>query len=120
MLIIGVLYVLLGFWCLLRPSIAAPGVGIAVDNARAMSEFITLYGGFEIGIGVAMIICSRNVQWYDGALVFCLIFSAILVLARVYSLFVAGPTSTTMILAAIELIIALVFAWLFWRVQKSL
>ena len=109
MFIIGVVYTFLGFWCLFRPRLAASGLGMTLDNPKSLSEFITVYGAFEIGIGIAMIICSRNPLWAQGALVFCTIFSVILAAGRLYSFIQAQPDNFTLGLAAIELLIAAVF-----------
>ena len=117
MLYIGVLYTIVGFWCLLRPRLASSGLGMNVENPKALSEFITVYGAFEIGIGVAMVICARNPQWVPGAIAFCTIFSVILVVGRLYSFTQASPDTFTLSLTALEVAIAIVFIYLLVRQQ---
>ena len=54
----GLIYLGLGLWCLAAPEIAAGGVDYLLQSDTARAEFITIYGGLDIGIGLAMLWCG--------------------------------------------------------------
>ena len=108
----GVLYLLSGLWCLFQSQQAAAGVGYQFTSSFGESEFIVVYGGLQLGLGLAMVICARLPLLVMGALVFSLIFSAVLTLFRLGTFFFYGASGLWVLLFLVELsiVIALFFA----------
>lgn len=114
LLVVGTLYVLLGIWCTLRPTSTARAVGFDLIGGGGLSEFVTVYGGLEVGLGAAMIVTAIVPELRAGGLVFALVLSAMLPLFRAPTLFALSVPTTTWILAAVEIALAaaLLVAWL--------
>ncbi|MCA8951121.1 MAG: hypothetical protein KDE27_16565 [Planctomycetes bacterium] len=51
--VVGVVYLALGIWCTIAPRSTAAGVGFELRGGAGMSEFVTVYGGLEVGLGLA-------------------------------------------------------------------
>ncbi|MEM1354407.1 MAG: hypothetical protein AAGC44_14865 [Planctomycetota bacterium] len=54
----GVLYVLLGLWCAALPDKTSSAVGFALPTPGGKSEFITVYGGLEVSMGLFFLFCA--------------------------------------------------------------
>ena len=114
LLVIGVVYVLLGIWCTLRPRVTSEAVGFQLSGDGGMSEFVTVYGGLEVGLGLAMIVPALSPALRPGGLVFALVLSAALPCFRIPTLLALSVPRTTWVLAGVEIVIAaaLLVAWL--------
>ncbi len=113
LIVIGAIYVVLGIWCTVTPRAAAKAVGFELPGPGGMSEFITVYGGIEVGLGLAMILTALDPQLRRGGLAFALVFSAMLPLFRLPTVIVLPvPRSCYWLLAVeITLAVALLIAW---------
>ena len=111
---IGVIYALLGIWCTIQARTAAAAVGFELRHDGGLSEFVTVYGGLEVGMGAAMILTSLDPDLRAGGLVFALVVSAALPLFRLPTLLALRVPAGTRVLFAIELALAvlLLIAWL--------
>jgi hypothetical protein len=114
LLTIGVVYVLLGVWCTLRPSVTSEAVGFRLVGDGGKSEFVTVYGGLEVGLGLAMIVTAVVPELRPGGLVFALVLSAALPCFRIPTLLTLSVPRTTWILAGVEVVFValLLLAWL--------
>lgn len=114
LLVIGTIYVLLGAWCTIAPRTTAGAVGFRLEGAAGMSEFITVYGGLEVGLGLAMILTGWHPELRRGGLVFALVLSAALPLFRLPTTIVLDVPRATYVLLAIEIVLAaaLLVTWL--------
>lgn len=52
----GTLYLILAGWCALNPVEAARTVGLQMVPGSGQSEFLTVYGGLEAGLGVMLLL----------------------------------------------------------------
>jgi hypothetical protein len=114
LLAFGVLYFVLGVWCFSSPQETARKIGFDLVGGAGRSEFMTVYGGLEIALGVFLLICGMNAGLHHAGLLFALISSACLMLARVATLVVVeGVSRTTWLFFATEVVMTLVAALAF-------
>ncbi|MDY6830167.1 MAG: DUF4345 family protein [Pseudomonadota bacterium] len=118
----GLIYLGLGFWCLAAPEIAAGGIDYLLQSDTARAEFITIYGGLDLGVGLAMLWCGWIPRLRLGALVFSAIFSLCIALTRSATLLAYSTSSLLVQLAVVEWLAAIALGihalWL-WRNEPS-
>jgi hypothetical protein len=85
--VIGLLYLGLGVWCLLAPDRAASAVGLSFADASGRSEFLVVYGGLEIGLGLFLVRSSRSAEFERAGLLLLFISSFCLALTRLVTVF---------------------------------
>ena len=118
--LVGGLYVLLGLYCSLLPGRASKAVGFQLNPGSGQSEFLTVYGGLEVGMGLVFLWPLLRPGETEFALRACLIIHACLVLFRSLGFAVfRNFESTTYSLAIGEWIIFLGSAFLWWRMTKA-
>lgn len=76
------LYLVLGVWCTLLPDKTAEAIGFAFAKPGARSEYITVYGGLEFGLGVFFLACALQPAWREAGLLLGLCMYAGLVIWR--------------------------------------
>ena len=116
--IAGVLYAGLGIWCTLAPKSTSRKVGFSLEGDSGMSEFITVYGGLEVGLALIFLLPLYSPEATRYSLLSCLLVHACLVIFRAGSLLLHrdfGPF--TLKLAAGEWIIFLA-ALAIWFFRK--
>jgi hypothetical protein len=117
--IVGGAYLLLAAWCAARPEQTAASVGYDLASGSGRSEYFTVYGGLQIGLGLLFLWPLIRPESTPTVLTACLIVHAAIVVFRSlsFALF-ADIRSTTFILAGVEwaiLIASAVVAWLSTR-----
>lgn len=114
--IVGSAYVLLAGWCAFMPERTSKAVGFTLQPGQGQSEFLTVYGGLEFALGVIFLWPAYRPEETAFPLFVCLVLHGSLVLFRTASFMIyADFPSTTYMLAAIEWVIFLGAAFLFWR-----
>ena len=114
--VVGVTYVGLAAWCSVVPEKTSKVVGFALQPGSGQSEFLTVYGGLELGLGLVFLWpLYRSADW-EFALLTCVIVHGCLVVFRTIGFVVyGGVETTTYYLAgtewAIFLIAAALWAW---------
>jgi len=93
---LGVVYILLAIWCAAMPEQTSKAVGFTLQPGAGQSEFITVYGGFELALGLIFLWPLFRPASLEGALRVCLLMHACLVLFRTSSflLFEGIPATT--------------------------
>lgn len=119
--VVGLLYLLSGLWCIGQDQLAAGFLGFDLASTTAHIEFLTVYGGLQVGIGLGCLVCSINPRNMAGALLFMVFVSAILVLARFYAFNVVSFEQALMPLFVLEIVLSIVVivAYLKLRRQES-
>lgn len=56
----ALLYLLLGAWCALKPGETSSSIGFSLINPQGVAEFIAVYGGLELGLGVFFMISALS------------------------------------------------------------
>ena len=111
----AVMYVGLGVWCTVAPDTTSRSLGFAFTKPGARSEYITVYGGMEFGLGVFFLLCALNSAWRDAGLLFGLTLYGGLAIWRIYTFLtiegIAGFPRVAIVLE-IALFLAAVVLWL--------
>ena len=106
--VIGSIYILSGMWCGLNPILSASNLGFVFSVPQAQVEYLSVYGGLQLGLGIAMILVSLNPRLLLGGVFFSMVFSIVLMLTRIAAMTLYGTTGTMWILLLLESCIALV------------
>jgi hypothetical protein len=110
----GVIYVFLGLWCAVLPQKSSTAVGFELQPGQGQSEFFTVYGGLEVGIGLLFLIPIFVKGDMRTVLLACVLLHAGLVGFRTISFILyAEFATTTYILATLEWLIFLTSTVLF-------
>ena len=113
---VGLAYIGLALWCSLQPEKTAKAVGFTLSPGSGQSEFLGVYGGLELALGLIFLWPLYRPEDYAFPLFVCLVVHACLVLFRTVSFFLyGGIESTTYSLAAVEWAIFLGSAYFFLR-----
>lgn len=116
--VVGVAYMFLAGWCAVMPERTSNAVGFTLRPGAGQSEFLTVYGGLELALGVVFLWPLFRPSEISFPLLTCLIVHACLVLFRTAGFFLySGIPTTTYFFAATEWIIFLGTAILFWSMK---
>ena len=114
--IIGVLYIVLALWCAVAPDKTSQAVGFTLTPGKGQSEFLAVYGGLELALGLFFLWPLWRPEQVAMPLLFCVILHACLVVFRTAGFFLfTGIATVTYYLAALEWLIFLTAASLLWR-----
>lgn len=80
--IVGLLYLYLAMYCALAPQKASKLVGFSLEPGTGQSEFLTVYGGLEFGLGLIFLLPLLKDAYAEPILLSCLVLHASLVLFR--------------------------------------
>jgi FtsH-binding integral membrane protein len=112
---VGVAYIGLGIWCAVAPEKTSKTVGFVLRPGQGQSEFLTVYGGLEVALGLLFLWPLYQKQDIGYSLATCLVVHASLVLFRTLGFFLYKDfDSTTYGLAAAEWVIMLMTAVLYF------
>jgi hypothetical protein len=118
--LVGGLYVLLGLYCSLLPARASKTVGFQLLPGSGQSEFVTVYGGLEVGMGLIFLWPLIRPGETEFAIRACLMIHGCLVLFRGIGFAMFRELEPiTYKLAIGEWVIFLASAFLWWRLGKS-
>ncbi len=114
--VVGVAYLLLAVWCTVAPARTSQAVGFDLKPGSGQSEFLVVYGGLEVALGLIFLLPLLRSDQTLFSLQVCLIVHACLVLFRSVGFFVfTGIETKTYLLALVEWVIFLVALILWWR-----
>ena len=117
--VIGILYMILGIWCATMPTHTSQTVGFELKPGSGQSEFLTVYGGLEFGLGLAFLVPLLRTESTTSILLTCLLAHAGIVIFRTIGWFLfTGISSTTVSLAVVEWVIFVASAVLYWQIDK--
>ncbi len=116
--IVGAAYLVLAGWCALMPDKTSRAVGFSLQTGSGQSEFLTVYGGLQLAIGLAFLWPLLRPSDVAFPLFLCLLIHGCLVAFRTLSFMLYnGIPTTTFALAATEWIIFIGAAALSWKKQ---
>jgi len=119
--LVALLYGYLAIWCSVSPSITSSKVGLERIEDSGRSEFLTVYGGLEMGLALVFLLPWLGDRYTMGAVLACTLIHGNLVLFRSISLWiypkVAGMTYQ---LAAGEWLIFLLSMAVLWLISRPL
>ncbi len=106
--VVALIYMALAVWCTVDPNTTSEKIGFRLQPGSGQSEFVTVYGGLEMGMALIFLL---PLVWHEStrfALVGCLLMHASLVLFRSIAYFsFTGIDSFTHRLAIGEWVILL-------------
>ncbi|MCA9015353.1 MAG: hypothetical protein KDA77_08470 [Planctomycetaceae bacterium] len=118
--IVGTLYILLALWCSLAPNTTSRTVGFKLEPGSGQSEFLVVYGGLELALGIVFLWPLYQKEAAAYALFVCLMLHGCLVLFRTVGFFLFERIeSATYSLAFGEWLIFLISLGLCLTQQKS-
>jgi hypothetical protein len=116
----GLMYIGLAAWCTISPEKTSDKVGFQMKPGSGQSEFIVIYGGLELAMGILFLLPLWKPEWLQYSLFACIVIHGCLVAFRTASyLMYSGISGTTNKLAIGEWVILLaaiaVYAFTFLR-----
>jgi hypothetical protein len=112
--IVGVVYIFLAGWCSLMPDKTSNVVGFTLQPGSGQSEFLTVYGGLELALGLAFLWPLIRPAEVAHSLMLCLLVHGSLVAFRTTGfVFYSGIPTATYWFAATEWFLFLASAMLF-------
>lgn len=102
----GLLYAGLAIWCSVSPAVTSEKVGFEIKPGSGQSEFLTIYGGLEMGMALIFLLPLIRSEFLFSSIVACVIIHACLVTFRTVGFFLyTDLSSMTYKLAAGEWVI---------------
>lgn len=114
LIIFGIMYLGLGLWCTFSPEGTAAWLGLAFERTSGKIEYLVVYGGLELGLGVFFLLCAFNKAWIAPGLTFALISSALLAAYRLTAILTLKGGSESYSMLAGEITITLLAALGLW------
>jgi hypothetical protein len=99
--VVGSLYFVSGFWCAFKPALAASFLGFTLSDI-GLSEFVSVYGGLQVGLGLAMLLSSTKPSYIEAAVFFALITSAGLLAFRIFAISSIAANNGVYAMAVLE------------------
>lgn len=116
--IVAAAYLVLAAWCAILPETTSNSVGFTLQPGAGQSEFLTVYGGLQLAIGLAFLWPLYRPSEIRLPLFLCLLIHGCLVICRTVSFgLYSGVPATTIVLAATEWMIFIAAAILSWRTR---
>ncbi|MFO0978126.1 MAG: DUF4345 family protein [Planctomycetaceae bacterium] len=91
----GILYLYLALWCSFQPQATSSLVGFQLQGGSGQSEFLTVYGGLEFGLGLVLIWPIVRPQVTREILWCCFVIHASLVVFRTIGFVLYSDIRTT-------------------------
>ena len=114
--IVGVAYIALAVWCSVAPGKTSQAVGFDLQPGSGQSEFLVVYGGLELALGILFLLPQLRNEQTLFSLQACLIVHAGLVVFRSIGFITfTGVGAKTYFLAAVEWTIFVTAFVLWWR-----
>ena len=114
--VVGVLYAGLAIYCAVAPNKAADTVGLDMKGGSGRSEFLTVYGGLEMGMAAFFLFAAWKPEHARSAVLACLAIHGCLVLFRSASFMMFdGIGGSTYKLAVGEWVIFLASIAVWWK-----
>ncbi|HEY1035764.1 MAG TPA: DUF4345 domain-containing protein [Pseudoxanthomonas sp.] len=111
----AVVYLLFAVWCTFAPARTATAVGYATLTRSGQTEYLTIYGGLQLGLAVLFAWFAWTQQMRTG-LVLAMALYVPIVLYRSVGLARWWPVETpTLLLAATEWLMLAAALWLWWQ-----
>ncbi len=110
--LVGAAYLLLAAWCIAKPGQTSNSVGLTLQPGSGQSEYLVVYGGLQLGLGLFFMWPLIRNDAEQSVLVLCVVLHGCLILMRTSSLLMyPGIQPTTYYLAGVEWAIFLGALW---------
>jgi hypothetical protein len=97
----------------------ADSIGYVLDTSMGLSEFMTVYGGLHIGIGISLLLGALIGNFRRVVLALLAISATSAAAVRAYTIYALRPElELSLILLAVELVLALI-GWVGWGLETK-
>lgn len=111
----GVLYAGLAAWCTLDPFGTSAALGFDLTSASGVSEYVTVYGGLELGLAAFFFLAASVAAWRVPGVLFALCLYGCLALFRLGTLlFVPGVQGIPVFMFGFETTMFALSALVWW------
>ncbi|MCY2965482.1 MAG: hypothetical protein NT069_17930 [Planctomycetota bacterium] len=118
--LVGAAYVALAVWCIALPRETADSVGFEIQPGSGQSEYLVVYGGLQVGLGLLFLQPLFRPKTLVPMLEASLVVHGCLVAFRTCGfLAFAGIGATTYAIAVVEWLILLTTGILWYRVRNA-
>lgn len=115
----ALVYVVLALWCTFAVQTTSQSQGFLSLSSSGRSEYLTIYGGLQLGLGIFFALCAWNPRWSEVGLVMALCFYVPIVLYRSISVATQWPVGhVTLYVAGLEVFMLLWAGWI-WFSQRG-
>lgn len=109
-------YIGFALWCAIAPVTTANAIGLQFRSGSGRSEYITVYGGLEMGVALFFLVAAMQPKYQEAGLLFAVLFYGGLIVFRAYTLVtVPGIERVTYYFAGSELLFGLAAIALWFR-----
>jgi hypothetical protein len=119
--ICGFVYCALGALCAASHMSVANAMGYALPNTTSQAEFVVVYGGLEIGVGLFLLLAASRESFVKAALYFVAILHLSLVVARLATIAVFSDFDPVIYnLLSVESFLAVSSAYIVFRTKNAI
>lgn len=111
----AVLYLLLAGWCTFAPARTAAAVGYTTLSRSGQTEYLTIYGGLQLGLAFLFAWFAWTQQMRTGLVIAIAVYLPIVIYRSIGLLRWWPVEPTTLLLAAIEWLMLVAALWLWWQ-----
>jgi len=86
LVLVAAMYIVLALWCTFAPESTSKKVGFRLEGGSGRSEFMTVYGGLELGIAIVLLLSVTHNETVIYGVIACVAIHGALVLFRTISL----------------------------------
>ena len=115
----GFLYLVSGLWCAFQSELAAKFLGFELAIGLGDSEFLSVYGGLQLGMGIAMLVSSFKAEYLDARVYFSAIFSSFLALFRMFSFVKFGFMDEFIFMFVLEVFMGAILWGIWFNLKKD-
>lgn len=115
----GFLYLVSGLWCVFQAELAAKFLGFELATGLGKSEFLSVYGGLQLGIGIAMLVSSFKAEYLEASVYFSAIFSSFLALFRMFSFVKFGFMDEFIFMFVLEVFMGAILWGIWFSLKKD-
>ena len=87
LIIVSAIYIGLAIWCSIQPNVTSEKVGFELKGGTGQSEFMTVYGGLEFGLALALLATLFRAETVGFGVLACVLVHGSLVVFRSISFF---------------------------------
>lgn len=115
----ALIYVALAVFCTARPTQTAVSIGFTELSKSGRSEYLVVYGGLQLGLGLFYFLLGRDPAYVRLGLLFSLLLYTPMVAYRVATLWIHRPTSPVTVGTAALEVLLLIWAFALWRSSRG-
>lgn len=115
--VVGFAYLLLAAWCFAQPEKTSNAVGFELRPGSGQSEYMTVYGGLQLGLGLLFLLPWLRPESLMFVLLASVLIHGSLLAARAMSLLLYSEVSTTTWSFAASELVLFVLSLLLWNKQ---